>query len=56
MLGRLLVEVFSPIMNWKKKKKIFDIKCHDFYLMKCLQIILAKMINTLTPVLNTSSF
>ena len=42
MLVRLLVEVdmlvFSPIMDWKKKKKtIFvDIKCHDSYLMKCL--------------------
>ena len=40
MLVRLLVEVdmfsFSPIMDWKKKKKIlFDIKCHDSYLMKC---------------------
>ena len=40
MLVRLLVEVdmFSvfPIMDWKKKKKIFDIKCHDSDLMKCL--------------------
>ena len=49
MLVRLLVEVdlFSvfPIMGWKKKKTIlFDIKCHDSYLMKCLHIILAKMI------------
>ena len=41
MLVRLLVEVdmtvFSPIMDWKKKKTIFfDIKYHDSYLMKCL--------------------
>ena len=42
MLVRLLVEVdmfsvFSPIMDWQKKKTIFfDIKCHDSYLMKCL--------------------
>ena len=40
MLVRLLVEddmfSVSPVMNWKKKKKIFDIKCHDSYLMKCL--------------------
>ena len=41
MLVRLLVESdmfsVSPIMDWKKKKKIFfDIKCHDTYLMKCL--------------------
>ena len=41
MLVRLLVEVdmfsVSPIMNWKKEKKIFfDIKCHNSYLMKCL--------------------
>ena len=40
MLVRLLVEndVFgvSPIMDWEKKKKFFDIKCHDSYLMKCL--------------------
>ena len=42
MLVRYLVEVdlFSvfPIMGWKKKKNtiIFDIKCHDSYLMKCL--------------------
>ena len=34
MLVRLLVEVdmfsVSPIMDWKKKKKFFDIKCHKF--------------------------
>ena len=42
MLVRLLVEVdmFSvfPTADWKKKKKkiFFDIKCHDSYLMKCL--------------------
>ena len=40
MLVRLLEEVdmlFPPIMDWKKKKKLFfDIKCHDSYLMKCL--------------------
>ena len=40
MLVRLLVEVdmFSvfPIMDWKKNTIFVDIKCHDFYLMKCL--------------------
>ena len=40
MLVRLLVEVdvfgVSPIMDWKKKKIFFDIKCHDSYLMKFL--------------------
>ena len=40
-LVRLLVEVnmFSvfPYYGFEKKKKIlFDIKCHDSYLMKCL--------------------
>ena len=34
------VDMFSvsPIMDWKRKEKtiIFDIKCHDSYLMKCL--------------------
>ena len=43
MLVRLLVEVdmFSvfPYYGLKKEKKniFFDIKCHDSYLMKCLQ-------------------
>ena len=40
MLERLLVEVdmFSvfPYYGLEKEKKIFDIKCHDSYLMKCL--------------------
>ena len=41
MLVRFLVEVdmfsVSPIMDWKKKRNIlFDIKCHDSNLMKCL--------------------
>ena len=39
MLVRLLVEVdmFSvfPYYGLEKEKKIFDIKCHDSYLMKC---------------------
>ena len=37
LLVKLICSVFSPIMDWKKKKTIFfDIKCHDSYLMKCL--------------------
>ena len=42
MLVRLLVEVdmFSvfPYYGLEKKTIFFDIKCHDFYLMKCLHI------------------
>ena len=42
MLVRLFIEVGvssdSPNMDWKKKKTtiLFDIKCHDSNLMKCL--------------------
>ena len=50
MLACLLVEVdmFSvfPYYGLEKEKKtiLFDIKCHDSYLMKCLHSNLAKMI------------
>ena len=41
MLVRLLVEVdmFSvfPIMDWQRKTIFFDSKCHNSYLIKCLQ-------------------
>ena len=40
MLVRLMVEVdmFSvfPFYGLEKEKKIFDINCHDSYLVKCL--------------------
>ena len=41
----LICSVFSPIMDWKKKKtKFFVIKCHDSYLMKCLHKNISQMI------------
>ena len=46
MLVRLLVEfdMFSvfPFYGLEKEKKIFDIKCHDSYLMKCLHYIITQ--------------